>query len=785
MSRRGSDRARGGPHALLSLLLAVLGIALFFGRAWAQPATNANPWDWPASSCIGSTQPMPGPVLLQVRTNSVEPGEIVALRVGDDGALYARAENLKQWTGSTPTSRHFTADGVAWYALDGSLAGRYRLDDCTQTLWLAPLPQTLPGQHFNLRQFPSYRLLPRATGAAISADVQQIFQDRGQPFTTGTANADLFGAPGVGHSGWLFDTHEARRLDSLLEFDNPGSRARLIVGDGITQMNPFALAPVRFGGVQWGTDFSLDPLFNPLALPSLAGSAALPGTLQIYQDGVLQSTRSAQAGPFQLANVPVLTGIGELQVVTTNALGRQVTTSVPFYHSVQLLAPGLADYSTTAGWLREDYTLSTDRYTQAFVAGSGRYGLSATTTAGVSAQGSGAVQDYALLLAHAWPRLGLLTLEAAGSTGGTPGYAGTIGVQRNGRYYGAGSSLRLTSVHYTELGNPYVPLRRFNSYAYVQVVRNANLQVNYTTESYRSDLHLRLLGTGLTVNLEPPGWFMNVSVLRAIPGGNNYDVTFTHPIGARGNASLGGARDPARGTYMHLGAQQGPPGPVGTSYNVYAEGGLYGMRNAEISHTTENYGVDLTARSFNGIQAARIEASSGLAFVDGDVFAVRNPEEGFAVVSLPGAADIPVYRDNLPAGHTDSSGQALIPRMQPYQPVQISVSPADLPVTVPLATTQLRVAVPNGAAVVKFPSGSPARRSLHLLQADGSPVPAGASLFVDGQPAGLPVGYDGLVYLDLSKPHALQAVWPGGECSLKVTPQDKNGAQMVCDKRRR
>lgn len=761
--------------------LAVLCVVLAPAGVLAQPAPPDNPWHWPVSTCVSRAQPMPGPVLLQVRTNPAKPGKIHELRVGKDGNLYAREKTLENWIGRPPRGRHFPADGAVWYALNTQLAGRYRFDSCTQTLWLAPLPQTLPGQDFNLRNVPSYTLLPRATGAAVSADVQHIVQSAGRPFTTGTANVDVFGAPGIGHSSWLFDTHETRRLNSLLEFDDPSSRARLIVGDSITQARQFSVAPVRFGGVQWGTNFALDPLFNPLALPSLSGSAALPGTLQIYRDGVLQSSHPAQAGPFRLNNVPVLTGIGTLQVVTTNALGRQVTTSVPFYHSVQLLAPGLTDYSTAAGWLREDYTLSTDRYTQAFAAAGTRYGLSDTTTVGARAQGSGAVQDYSLLLAHAWPRLGLLTLEATASTGGEPGWAGTVGVQRNGRDYGAGATLRLTSRHYRELGNPYVPMRRFNSYAYARLVRDVHLQVNYTAESYRQGLDLRLLGAGLSFDLKPSGWFLTMSILRAIPGGNSYNFTFIHRIGSRGNVSAGGARDPSRGNYMHLAAQQGPAGPVGTSYNVYAETGPYGVRNAQIRHTTEHYGANVTVRSFNHTQAARIEARSGLAFVDGDVFTVRDPEQGFAVVHLPGAANIPVYRDNLPAGETDGSGHALIPRMLPYQPVSISVSPSDLPVTLPLSKTRMRVAVPNGAAVVQFPSDGPVRRSLHLMLANGSPVPAGARLFIDGKAAALPVGYDGLVYLNLSQAHQLRAVWPGGECSSMVESRDKHDAQVVCE----
>jgi outer membrane usher protein len=43
-------------------------------------------------------------------------------------------------------------------------------------------------------------------------------------------------------------------------------------------------------------------------------------------------------------------------VVTTDAVGRQVTTAVPFYISNTLLKP-LFDYSLSLGKIREDYGL--------------------------------------------------------------------------------------------------------------------------------------------------------------------------------------------------------------------------------------------------------------------------------------------------------------------------------------------------------------------------------------------------------------------------------------------
>ena len=62
-------------------------------------------------------------------------------------------------------------------------------------------------------------------------------------------------------------------------------------------------------------------------------------------------------------------------MVTTDAVGRQVTTSVPFYISNTLLKPGLFDYSLSLGKIREDYGLKNFSYGKFASAADARYGV--------------------------------------------------------------------------------------------------------------------------------------------------------------------------------------------------------------------------------------------------------------------------------------------------------------------------------------------------------------------------------------------------------------------------
>jgi outer membrane usher protein len=114
----------------------------------------------------------------------------------------------------------------------------------------------------------------------------------------------------------------ARRLDTAITLDNPGSRTRLRVGDAISQAGSWG-APVRYGGLKFGTDFSLDPSFIPYPTPNIEGAAALPSAVNVFVDGVLRQSREAAAGPFSIADPPLVTGAGTARVVVTDLLGRQ------------------------------------------------------------------------------------------------------------------------------------------------------------------------------------------------------------------------------------------------------------------------------------------------------------------------------------------------------------------------------------------------------------------------------------------------------------------------------
>jgi outer membrane usher protein len=97
------------------------------------------------------------------------------------------------------------------------------------------------------------------------------------------------------------------------------------------------------------------PGFVTMPQLTLAGEAALPSTVEVLVNNARRVSQQVQPGPFELTNVPVITGAGELNRVVRDLLGRETIVQQSYYASPRLLAPGLADFSFEAGWLRTGY----------------------------------------------------------------------------------------------------------------------------------------------------------------------------------------------------------------------------------------------------------------------------------------------------------------------------------------------------------------------------------------------------------------------------------------------
>ncbi len=759
---------------------ACLAILLTFATA-----ARSTPGSWFSPSACAADPPLgvePGArLMLSVHYQPGLPPHDVVVALGEDRAWRVPLEEWRQWT-SLPPHVEQQPDGDVLAVLDGD-ALALRLDACTSELWV----DVDPHRHYetNLGRPPPNPVTPAGYGGFLNVD----FAYGGLAGRNAIATIlDMggFGPDGAARSDFFVGNDAVRRLDTYWIHDQPGNAIRLRVGDSITDAAAWE-SPVRFGGVQWGTDFSLQPDRITFPLPSISGSAAVASTAQLYVNGVQQSQQSLQPGQFRFDSVPTLTGAGDLTVVLRDSLGREQAVTQPFYASPSLLAPGLDSETVESGFLRENYAAIDDRYSQPFAAATLQHGFTNTLTGllrgSVSArrQLTGVEGDYLL------SPIGVFTLSAAGShTEAGSGAIGTLAFVRQATDLSLSVSRRAATREYGDLGRDPGTLHFSDTARLSLNMHRAGIgSIVYISEqpwvSSTEGVGARV--AGVAWNGQAVGSLsVYASVLRTLSGGGTSLVLgFAMILGRGTSGSMQIARDGSSGAEVAI--QHAPPERLGWSYSAVASSADEGLRQVQAVLTTERGSVGGGWAGVGGGGSPSLVAQTGFAFFDGDTYWTRPVQNSFAVVDLGGFAGVGVYRENQLIGTTDSQGRLLVPDLLPFSVNRLSIDDTALPVTAGLQIAAEQVAPPANAGVaLHFRVDERPALRLTLVGSSGRAIPAGAILMLDGHALPLPVGYDGLVYAPIADgPHTLAARWTDGACRARLQVDNGHGTLGVCE----
>jgi outer membrane usher protein len=770
------------PRALLIALPALLAPA---GSARAGAAQWFGPDPCPPDAA--ALVPLAGGhALLRVHAHPGQAPEDTLLVRGHDALWRVPYETWSGWTPLPPPRTETADDGSRWAVLAADDGLAMRDDACTAELWIDANPQRLQQASFD--DWDRTELDVPARGGYLNLD-GRYGGLAGIDAASALVDLGLFGPGGSGRAGLYADRDRLRRLDASWIVDDRARLTRLRLGDTITRGADWE-APVRFAGIQWGTEFALQPERITFPLPSIAGSAALASTAELYVNGIRQARpQPLQPGAFRFDSVPTLTGSGELSVTLRDALGREQTIRQPFYASPRLLAAGLRERIVEAGFLREDYAGPDDRYTQPLLGMSLREGLSDRVTLLTRVGATTDRQLAGLELATIVSRLGLFSGSLAASHGedGAGGIA-TLAYERIGERASVSLRRRMASRAYADIGRAPGSLRVSDAARLSwRLPGSGTASLVYVSEQGWGEVAgTRLAGLGLS---QPLGrdWQAYASALHAL-GGRGTDsvvIGLTSVFGRNASGGVQASRNGDAGS-TRLFAQAGTEGPLGGSWRVNADPRADGLHEAEAAWSTPRGTVALGYAGFGGRDAPSAAVQTAFAVVDGHGYWSRPIRDSFAVVDTGGIAGVHVLRENLAVGTSDRHGRLLLTDLQPFQRNRLAIDDRDLPVGLGLVSGSRVVVPPAGAGVVaRFAVDARPARHYRLVDDHGQPVPAGAALWLDGERLVLPVGYDGLVYGDFTagddapRRHRLSARWHGGACSLRLPAAIPDGP-LVC-----
>jgi outer membrane usher protein len=242
------------------------------------------------------------------------------------------------------------------------------------------------------------------------------------------------------------------------------------------------------------------------------------------------------------------------------------------------------------------------------------------------------------------------------------------------------------------------------------------------------------------------------------------------PLDGRINAAASATRRTG-GTDFHVGASKSMSVQTGEGWRAlagrrggenYAEGGGYYQGS---------YGLVSADVMGSSIQnTARLGAQGGLIFVDGKAFASRRLLDSFALVEVPGYADVGVGFQSATMTRTDSDGKALVPHLLPYRQNSIRLDPNELPISAEIDNIELTTVPPARSAVrVTFLVRSGRGALIKIVLDDGQPAPAGTEIELVGDTKEFFVARRGEAFVTgLQAKNVLRLKWNNQTCTLNI-----------------
>jgi len=729
-------------------------------------------------------------LLLEVIVNGHSIGKIGEF-VQRRGTLYARPQELRDMGFRVPNTR--VARGV-FMALNDLPGIAWRLDTANQQLLVTAIDAALvPNivQPAGREDAEPRRPIESGTGLTLNYDTVGIFASgqNGGDGGSGTFDFRNFSPWGNASSDWITyagatlrssGTKPIVRLDSAYSFADVNSMRRYSVGDYIDNGLSWS-RPVHMEGIQIRSDFSMRPDLITFPLPTLSGSAAVPSTVDVLVNGNLAASSEVSPGPFEIPQLPVISGEGTITMTLTNNLGGQVTVTQPFYGATTMLAKGLHTFAGQAGLVRRNWGVLSNDYGKLAAAAYYRRGLSQSLTVEATNETTpGTFMGGAGLAATLWHKA-LVNFDVAGS-GGTAG-AGELlsaGVQHQGQFFGLGGSVTEATANYRDIaamnGSPVarkqvslfsgLMLKHFGSLAVAYAcVKNSPPVVQVATSLY-GPLQSQVVTANYSQQFHRVSLFATEFRDLSVSGYSGMQVGLTIPLGVRRSASVGGTSEGA----IQVQAQQSAIriGDLGYQAYVSAGGGTqqaFGIMQYKSPVGLFSAGVSDSA----GQTTARIESQGALSLVDRGLFPSNMIYDSFAIVDTAPVEHIHVYQENRDVGTTDKSGRLLVPDMRSFDVNHIGIEPRDVPADADLALDK-RIVRPQdrSGVVIRFPIQFSHGALLKLVDQAGLPIPLGSTATLLGSTTPAPVGYDGETYLEGLSTHNRVSVGlvDGARCTV-------------------
>jgi len=713
-------------------------------------------------------------IVASISLDQVAKGDFFVLLTAD-GDFLLKVDDLKSMGFQHPFGDRHQVQNEEYLSLRSMDGVSFDFNEDNLILEIHADPSLLPTSELDLKP-------GRREGVYTPRD-NSLFLNYGLDYSAGGEELDYHGISlanelGIRYRNLLFlsntqytDTPEGRtflRYMTSLTYDHRDRLQRLVVGDFFASSGELG-SRLNMGGVSFSKVYRIDPYFIRYPLFDFSGLISQPSQIELLVDGLRVRSERFAPGEFALRNFQGIGGAQTVEIIIRDALGRERRIASPYYFTDQLLRQGLHEYSYNLGFLRRDFGQESNRYSDLVVTGFHRYGVSDQLNLGVQGGFGDGVMNLGAEAAWTLGALGLLRVEAAGSSAReATGWAGFLSYEYLNRRFRSRLAMQGFSEDYRNVDEMTDASRRkYNLLAGIgySTPEIGSLALDFARSSYyaaEADRDRETVSLSWSRRLKPRV-YANVS-LRRIQEEQDTDlveVTLTWYFGDDISVSAAVSRDDD-GNRQVLEARKNTPLGQGTGWDVRAERSEGGTGESYLANTLVQHNArhaivrgDVSLGSSENLTTEDVRLSlSGALVAVGNTFALTRPvNDSFALVSVGEAEGVGVSINGQLSGYTDNQGKMIVTELSSYYENQVSIEDKDIPLDYLMPRIRLFLSPPlRSGSCLNFP--------LHRYQAfTGNLVvdnEAGRTQLADAEislnaPAGPVVfwtGQNGEFYLD-------------------------------------
>jgi outer membrane usher protein len=747
----------------------------------AATKTNSNP----------APQPKSRDVMLAVQVNGRQVSDFAHMIQLGDNQFYVSPDLLRQWRLNLPEADAWSVGGQAVYRLDEISGAKVDLNPHDQELSLnVPTSAFATSQLDAAARQPLQAMAP-SPGLFLNHQLEYTYSAQ-KSIEAGLFEAGFFSRLGVLTSRFAdsdFASSAPIRLDTELTREFPERMAALTLGDALSSSGTWA-RQVNYAGVRWASDFSTQPYFVPMVLPSLSGSAAEPSTVDIYVNGLRMYRQQVDAGPFAMQNIPVITGEGQVQMVVTDVLGRQQVITQSYMNTPQLLRRNVNEYTFEAGSLRRDFGTTSDDYGSGFFAGSERHGFSKTLTVDGRVEATAQQQTVGTGADYGWFPVGVISGEFAVSHSGMgAGGLAYVSFQHSARALGFSGTVQVASSTFQQLGmmaGERAPKLQAQFQVSHAMGKRGSVSVGYLRQENRPFVDLTQpskqdfsgISTSFSYRMGSRMYLtMGTNLSNSFQNASSATLSLVVPLGPH-NMMLATSNVQQDGTQSST-AEYIKQLPVGNGYgyNLRTDVNDHAREDADITAQSNNgrYELETTQQQGSGI-SSRFTETGSLVFIHHEFVPSQWLNNSFAVVEVPDTPGVKVYTNNQYIASTSYRGLAVVPTLVPYNRNIIRLDDDGVPVNLGIDFTDKTIVPMSRSGVFLKFDAIPATGALFQLETeDGKPLPLDAEVTINANRTVYTVALRGEVFVsEVSFPAHLHARWGTQHCEAVVNSGPEN-----------